>query len=490
MQGLSLEGQLARGSPFAAACSIRALAALLDSKILCTAHLQHGNQLNSYGLHSGATSMPEAAQDDRKWCLLTDGFMVQCIQIAQSCTSAHDKYIAVSALFACLQRLAALAAKAADHGSRQASSKQQQRDGSLINLSTDANNALSKHGEDTANAMNSHQRSASEVAPCISSTLAEAIVQLVLDSQSDRLKLIPAAALQAFATLCSILEMQGRQETSGIAAQDCSAHQPLQRIAQRLLALPADSKSRCALLAAAAPYLCVHKLLASHPDMMRECVEAMHGEALSPAGDLFSALLKGLHNELCSTSADVRGASAVDALQRWRASWVPHVVHMLLHFAGTVRTRAAAYTLPTILNVDRDSVWLLLHLFAPASAADAKKAAQKWSLEQPVPVPGAASPVILLLQHGKKAAIVDGLDDAIALSQASQEQQRPTDCAATTAAGTNGSAQHKACARLLQQAAVHQDEELRLQVLELAALHTKLASVCQFPLFVYVRCDR
>lgn len=137
-------------------------------------------------------------------------------------------------------------------------------------------------------------------------------------------------------------------------------------------------------------------------------------------------------------------------MQQWRQHWVPPLAAALLDSDAATRGRVAAYALPVVLRLDPACVHVLLAIFcAPVDAGAA------------TPSNGAAA-AVLVLRAAKNAAVFSSLDEV---------------ATSVPSAAGDGPALGVLPAGLIMAAAMHRDEALRLDVLELAALSTKSASV-------------
>jgi hypothetical protein len=442
MQGTSLAQEFTELAPSANLSVIRSLVALLEEEVLCcplpsadaaaTAATDARTVVNLYA-DEDAESQSSSLQADAGWCLLTKGFCTTCIDAAAKSGSAHDTFAAVSALGACLQRALACLTPAAQPATQDSPAQRR--------------------------------------LPCISAGMTARIVQLVLDNLDDRLKLVPAAATQAFGTLCAIVARQSAQATPQNGAAQPS---PLADVAAVALALPAASKSRYTLLHALVPHVGASVLLALQPALVRESVAAMRHDAASAAGDLFSVLMATLHTECFSATADdccssSDAAASSEAMQRWRRAWVPDIVAVLTLHDEVWRARAATYTIPAICDLDAHAFALLLRILTPPDAAAAAVDARKWGLRAHVSTAAVAA-VVLLLRAANKAGLVDSLEQVVTA------QRSGSDAASAPSAGDDAMAARVPYA-LLEGAAAHKDETLRLDVLELASLSNKTTSV-------------
>ena len=473
MQGTSLATKLASFTPYATVCTLRSLVALLDSSILC-ARLPTGPPAAHRSDASPGEVKPQeaaAAEPTSSKALLTGYFIPQCVLVVRTSPSAHDKFVAVSALAICLQRTATLVA------------------------TPDARR------EQAAPALGGEHNCDPELASlCVSAALAQDLVQLVLENLDDRLKLIPATATQVFATLCAILAKQAPPGAPGphlpvASSGSVAVAGGLHEVTELVLALPVATKSRYALLCALVPHVGARRVLVQQESLVEECIAAMCGDAASACGDLFKALLATSHREAAAAVAAAAadngtspGGLSGEALHRWRRIWVRDVVGMLTWSDATARARAATYTVPAAFQIDPACMRLLLRLVAPASAEAAEAGAARWGLRAPVAAGASVQAAVLLLRAGKQAALFDNLDEVVSARRSPSAAPVDACSAADTPLATRASAEVSSSAggdddadgrvrvAVLEAAGAHRDEVLRLQALELAALHNRTAS--------------
>ena len=473
MQGTSLATKLASVTPYATVCTLRFLVALLDSSILC-ARLPTGPPAAQRIDASHSEAQPykaAAAKSTNAKALLTEYFIPQCVRVVRTSPSAHNKFVAMSALAICLQRTATLVATP--------DARREQAAPALVGA---------------------HDCDPELASLRVSAALAQDLVQLVLENLDDRLKLIPATATQVFATLCALLAKQAPPHAPAPHLPDASSGSVavaggLHEVTELVLALPVATKSRYALLCALVPHVGARRVLAQQESLIEECIAAMRGDAASACGDLFKALLTTSHREAAAVVASAAaddgtscGGLSGEALHEWRRIWVRDVVGMLTWSDATARARAATYTLPAAFQIDPACMRLLLRLVAPASAKASEAGAARWGLKTPVAAGASVQAAVLLLRAGKQAALFDSLGEVVSARRGRSSAANGAHSAANTPLATGASAENAAGGdgdddadgrvpvAVLEAAGAHRDEVLRLQALELAALHNRTAS--------------
>jgi hypothetical protein len=207
-------------------------------------------------------------------------------------------------------------------------------------------------------------------------------------------------------------------------------------------------------------------------------------------------LLAALHSE---ASAPKKSAvyQVTDPI-KWHNIWLPHVIAALVDENASTRNRVAANSLPALLKLDRSHMGLLLKALCPTAPMGISTHA--WSdpmrvdasreaaaairsdtgadpvlvdtvYEETAAIPTHAQPeharvdtalgaaaAVLVLRAGKQVGVFDSLEEVEALV---------------------GRASGGECVAegLLDSAACGHDESLRMDVLELATLHTKATAV-------------
>jgi hypothetical protein len=464
MQGTSLAKELAKFTPYAAMCAVRSLVALLDPRILCCQL-----PLPCPSDTSSAAASPDALAHDAPWTLLMDGAIPHCMQLVASMTDSHTKLAALSALAASLHRITELTAAP---GTITATCPPSQ------GTSPTHDNT---HGKVGTRAAVTSSWAAMETtfkdALVVPHALALRIVNLVLDNLDDCLKLIPAAAVQAFATLCSILARQPSplsalattaDPTANLSASSPVATTVLPQVAAFLLSLPTTKKARFALLHILVPHVGAQWLLEKHPSLIAECMCAMHDDTASASSDLFSVLLATLLSELAPPSCTAAASPPATVLESFRRYWVRHVVAALCAADTVLRARVATYCIPALFKTDPACLPVLLHVFSPPCATAEAAEAPRWGLSAPVDISHSVAATVLLLRTAKKMGLFDMLSEVVALDGVEAVD------------GVAAGGAHKVPFWVLQAAASHHDEVLRLQVLELAAVHSKTSSVRHF----------
>jgi hypothetical protein len=187
----------------------------------------------------------------------------------------------------------------------------------------------------------------------------------------------------------------------------------------------------------------------------------MHEDTAAAASDLFRALLAGLHSEASALNDSTIYQATIP--NNWHTIWLPHVVAALLDDNASTRNRVAAHSLPALLNIDRSHMGRLLKALCPTAPAAFPEHARPDSMR--VDAARRAAAAVLVLRAGKQAGVFDGLEEVEDLV---------------------GRASRGECVseQLLDAAACGHDESLRMDVLELATLHTKATAVRLFYGFI------
>ena len=393
-------------------------------------------------------AQPAVLAGDACETLLVHHMLPFMVSQARSCASALDRSAALSATLACLQRL-------------------------HCEMQRLAGNSLPF--EEAPQAEQAEQARLPE-------GWALHIAHVLLQSVDDRLRITPGIALQALDVLCSVLRQQQSPQHAG---QDLSNPGSKPDVLQQLVSLMATSsagKTRLSLLATLVPHAGAVRLLRAQPDLIAECIAQMRGNSAHAGGNLFSALLRSLHTELQQKAGAVDEDPAAgsdeyhkssDWLHAWRRHWLKHVVEMLHWEDSTCRGRAAVYTLPAIFQIDPGSFSALLQAVAP-TAPIAAASRQQWGLTAPQSHGSAIAALVQILLLAKKQELFGSLEDIMYDNAC---------LAAENGAGTGDAESQPGCQMaivpkaLILAASESRDEDVRLALLELAALDKKTTLV-------------
>jgi hypothetical protein len=287
--------------------------------------------------------------------------------------------------------------------------------------------------------------------PYITVAATNRIAALVTAHMDESLRLIASQASVAFSSLCSILATQAVCCCKGVKHPYVAMSASLQRLQAQLLSQAPESKGRYALLTQLLPHVGEEQLVTSHPSIIREAVGALSTGACVAASTFLRQLLLAL-KQVCA--AAVQDGS--EALHRWRGYWVGPAVDALLAEDSRSISSVATYFVADVMKEDHASLPLLLSLVAPPSVAAAELGAAEWGFRAQKHCAASVAPVVALLRIARRLQLISCLDEATS----------------GYGRGDGGVPESVLCL-----AAAHRDAVLRMDMLEVAALSNRTASV-------------
>lgn len=313
--------------------------------------------------------------------------------------------------------------------------------------------------------------------PSLSEQLADRVLHLILNNiheGREGRKLTTHQAAQTFAALCTLISAQnsGAQpevNTSG-AGLDW-----LDTAMKQLVAQPVTQKSRYSLLNVLVPYIGASRMILERPKLVQECLQAMQADTCTVATAFLRELLSTRKTELVQQSAQAYQSSIQPQQQpqdntvsdgwkaEWRGLWMQPVVQLLQLRDVNFRGKLVNYCLPMLLQLDPESLpdllSLQMHSFHEATAN---------TETQQRNVTAAIAGTVAVLSAARTMHLFDSLDAV--LEDESGRQHVPYS--------------------LLAVAAVHKDESLRIQTLELSALSVKSTSVRPSTTLALLHCTK
>lgn len=306
--------------------------------------------------------------------------------------------------------------------------------------------------------------------PVISKGFADRALQLVLDNiheGKEGRKLTTHQAAQTFSSLLALISAQNASVSAKSTAEACTSGANLDWPGVAMIQLMSQSvtkKSRYSLLNVLIPYVGASKMITQRPTLVQECLQAMHADTCTVATDFLKDLLAARKSELAQQpSAGASSASqqqhteqdtsSLEAQkQEWRALWLQPVVQLLYSHDLNFRGKLVNYCLPMLLELDPNSLPDLLKLQMQTLG---DHATPKGCLKDSTAETAAVAATIAVLSAARSMHLFDSLD-AVVEDEAGHQHVPHS---------------------FLAVAAVHKDEPLRIQTLELAALSVKSTSV-------------
>jgi hypothetical protein len=325
------------------------------------------------------------------------------------------------------------------------------------------------------------------VLPVLSAGLVRHILFLVVNSIDERLKLTTHQAAQAFTALCYVVAAQSSagavQGQLGQVEDACEGKQvdkagmgTVRDTMRILIAQPVSKKGRYSLLNVLLPFVGATSMLQERPLIVQECLLALRADTCTVATiflreflvKLKSEVSGAIHDEHQDITASTEGSAATSTvpMPEWRQVWLPPLVQLLRDSEVNFRRRLVNYALPMLLQLDAASLPELLRqqqvgAYGRLSARSGTKA--EACLVGKPPAPGCigfdeatVASTIAVLASARSMHLFESLDAVV----------KDID-----------GVEHVPCA-LLKAAAIHHDELLRLQMLELTALSVKSTLVC------------
>jgi hypothetical protein len=301
----------------------------------------------------------------------------------------------------------------------------------------------------------------------ISKELADEVMHVVINNihegREDR-KLTTHQAAATFTSLCSLIATQNASASTNESDESCAGLDWHESAMKLLVVQPTTKKSRYSLLAVLVPYVSGLKMIRHHPTLVQECMHAMHADTCTVATVFLRELLSALREEIVrspsgSACEALQGrteeeSASLDALKaQWRALWLQPVVGLLRGSDVTFRSRLVNYCLPMLLDLDPESLPDLLQLQVHSHGNHASSSTQQQEHDNQA---AAIAGTIAVLSAARAMHLFDSLD-AVVKDDADRMHVPQW---------------------LLNVAAVHKDESLRIQTLEVAALSVKSTSVC------------
>lgn len=282
--------------------------------------------------------------------------------------------------------------------------------------------------------------------PVLPQRCLEEVLEIVVANTEERLKLSTHQGSQAFAAACAAAAAQEarrhtdppprRGSAAGTGGRGPEAGlESLEGAVDRLVALPEKAKGRYSLLVLLVPYVGAGVILRRRPSLVREALCALREETCTVATHFLKELLLQLRQEMATGDT---GGAAVDA---WRAHWVGPLVAALRVEDALFRGRVVNYALPMLLDLDPECLPVLLRLQQGAAGGGYSAAS--------------VGPTIAVLLAAHSLNLFSSLDAVVEDDAGRCHVPR----------------------WLLHAAAVHRDEQLRQQTLELVALHAKTSVV-------------
>eukprot|EP00892_Ulva_mutabilis_P007743 jgi/Ulvmu1/5340/UM022_0134.1 len=420
-QGSSIEAKLSSMQPIGRACAIRALAACIPAAALCV---------------PATLKPPESTNTPRPWHLLVDGLIEEAAAIAHASADGQTTFNSMAALTAGLGRAAVI------HQKPEGCEEHAGADGT--------GRATGKVDEGDTSAQRAHgstQHAWSLAPSVISEQCVDRVLDLVVVNMEERLKITTHQGSQAFAAVCSAAAAQAARRRAGCPTHGAAAAAggapeaglaSLERAVERLIALPATAKGRYSLLAVLVPHVGARCVLRQRPALVCEAMHALREETCTAATQFLKELLQQLRQEI-GDEAGGEGDRVGGAVGAWREHWVGPLVDALRVEDALFRGRVVSYALPMLLDLDPESLPVLLRLLQGGDGGTSGCSA------------AAVGPTVAVLLAARGLNLFSSLDAVVE---------------------DEGGRCHVPW-RVLCAAAVHEDEQLRQQALELAALHAK-----------------
>lgn len=306
--------------------------------------------------------------------------------------------------------------------------------------------------------------------PVLSKDLADKVLQLVLDNiheGKEGRKLTTHQAAQTFMSLCALIVAQNaavstKSPVPGTSNSGAGLDWPDAAMKQ-LLSQSVTKKSRYSLLNVLVPYVGAFKMITHRPALVHECLQAMQADTCTVATAFLRELLSTRKSELAqqpsaaasSQQQSEHNFSSLEASKgEWRALWMQPVVNLLRSRDVNFRGKLVNYCLPMLLELDPESLPDLLQL-QMQTLGDQGTSTMSSKGQDTLEGTAAIAGTIAVLSAARTMHLFDSLDAVV----------------------EDEAGRHHVPHSLLAVAAVHKDESLRIQTLELAALSVKTTSV-------------
>lgn len=294
--------------------------------------------------------------------------------------------------------------------------------------------------------------------PHVSERCVEQVLEVVVANMEERMKLTTHQAAQAFAAACTAAAAQAARSRAAAQPGMTTPAEPtepaaglasLERAVSRLVALPAKAKGRYSLLVVLVPHVGARAVLRQRPSLIAETLRALREETCTAATHFLKELLLQLRQEIGAApggGGDVAsgGTGGAAAVEEWRRHWVGPLVDALRVKDPLFRGRVVSYALPMLLDLDPESLPELLRL----QRCGGEGLHGGYS-------PESVGPTVAVLLAAHALNLFSSLDAVMEDDTGRCHVPR----------------------WVLRAAAVHRDEQLRQQMMELVALHAKTSVV-------------